>query len=114
MPSHYAAYDREVFTLDGVDSRRDEGTVLQITAEGRDASRRSTSRQANERLAGFGPNDPAPSRSRSRVIENLLLFLNPLVIILLLAAAGSAFLGQLVDSVIIAVRILIAHNYVQT
>ena len=75
-----------------------------------------TSDEAAERLARFGPNDPAPRRRRSNVVQLLSLFLNPLVMILLVAAAASAFLGQIVDATIIVVIILlsVAINFTQT
>jgi Mg2+-importing ATPase len=74
-----------------------------------------TSQQAEERLRQFGPNDPAPKPRRSGV-ELLLLFLNPLVIILLIAAVLSGFLGQVVDAVIIIVMVLVgvSINFYQT
>ena len=75
-----------------------------------------TSLEAGERLAGFGPNDPAPARRRSGAIELLLLFVNPLVVILLTAAIVSGFLDQLLDAGIIVAVVLvgIAINFVQT
>src|SRR5579872_3335530 len=75
-----------------------------------------TSEAAAERLAQFGPNDPAPSRRRSGVAQLLLLFLNPLVVILLVAAAASAFLGDEVEASIIAAIVLlsIVINFAQT
>lgn len=75
-----------------------------------------TSREAAERLAKFGPNDPAPQRRHSIAAELLLLFINPLVIILLLAAVISGFIGQLVDAGIIISMVLlgIGINFYQT
>ncbi|MBZ5607947.1 MAG: magnesium-translocating P-type ATPase [Acidobacteriia bacterium] len=75
-----------------------------------------TSEEAAERLERYGPNDPAPSRRRSSVVQLLVLFLNPLVMILLIAAAASAFLGQVVDASIIAAIVVlsVAINFVQT
>ena len=75
-----------------------------------------TSDEAAERLARFGPNEPAPSRRRSGIVQLLSLFLNPLVIILLIAAAASAFLGQVVDACIIVAIVLVsvAINFAQT
>ncbi|HEX7361115.1 MAG TPA: magnesium-translocating P-type ATPase, partial [Bryobacteraceae bacterium] len=72
--------------------------------------------EATRRLAEFGPNDPAPSRKRSTVFALLLLFLNPLAIVLLVAAVFSAFLGQRVDAAIIVLVVLIgsAINFWQT
>jgi Mg2+-importing ATPase len=75
-----------------------------------------TSREADERLARFGPNEPAPSRRRSGVVQLFILFLNPLVLILLIAATASAFLGQEVEASIIAAIVLLSViiNFVQT
>jgi P-type Mg2+ transporter len=75
-----------------------------------------TSAQAEQRLRQFGPNDPAPARRRSAMAELLLLFANPLVVILLFAAILSGFLGQLTDAVIIVtmVSVGIAINFYQT
>jgi Mg2+-importing ATPase len=75
-----------------------------------------SSQQAAELLKKFGPNDPAPRHHRSAVAELLTLFLNPLVIILLLASVLSGFLGQLIDAVIIVVMVLVgvAINFYQT
>ena len=65
--------------------------------------------EAARRLAEYGPNDPAPSRQRSTVAALLLLFLNPLAIVLLIAAVFSAFLGQAVDAVIIVSVVMIGN-----
>ena len=75
-----------------------------------------TSQQADELLKKFGPNDPAPRHRRSTIAELLVLFLNPLIIILLLAAVLAGFLGQLVDAVIIVGMVLVgvAVNFYQT
>ena len=75
-----------------------------------------TSSEAAGRLAQFGPNDPAPARGRSGVVQLLALFLNPLVIILLIAALASAFLGEIVDAGIIVTIVLlgVAINFTQT
>ncbi|MGA2722706.1 MAG: cation-transporting P-type ATPase [Bryobacteraceae bacterium] len=48
-----------------------------------------TSQEAEARLKQFGPNDPAPSKHHSAVLDFLRLFLNPLVLILLIAALVS-------------------------
>ncbi len=75
-----------------------------------------TSIEAAERLTRFGPNDPAPLRARSGVAQLLTLFLNPLVIILLIAALASAFLGEIVNACIIVTIVLtgVAINFIQT
>ncbi len=75
-----------------------------------------TSAEAEERLKQFGPNDPAPPRRHSVVAELLILFVNPLVIILLLAAVISGFIGQLLDAAIIVAMVLtgVGINFYQT
>lgn len=57
-----------------------------------------TSAEAEERLEEFGPNDPTPPQRHSIFAELLLLFVNPLVVILLIAAIISGFIGQLLDA----------------
>ena len=75
-----------------------------------------TSDQAAEALARFGPNDPTPVRRGALAIEILLLFLNPLVVILLVAALISAVLGEPIGAAIIAIIVFlsIAINFAQT
>lgn len=75
-----------------------------------------TSAEAEARLLQYGANDPTPERSGSRAFELLLLFANPLVMILLIAAAVSAVLGEGVDAAIIATMVVlgISVNFVQT
>jgi Mg2+-importing ATPase len=72
--------------------------------------------EAARRLAEYGPNDPARLRKRSIFITLLLLFLNPLAIILLIAAVFSAFLGQAVDATIIVLVVFLGNaiNFWQT
>ena len=53
-----------------------------------------TEEEAARRLREFGPNDPAPRRRDELLFELLLLFVNPLVVILLIASVLSAILGQ--------------------
>jgi len=67
-----------------------------------------TSREAAERLQQFGPNDPAPPRRSSALLDLLRLFLNPLVLVLLVAASVSAFLGEAVDAGIIITIVLLS------
>jgi Mg2+-importing ATPase len=75
-----------------------------------------TSPEAAARLKQFGPNDPAPQQGRSVFAELLLLFVNPLVVILLIAAVISGFIGQLLDAAIIVGMVVIgvAINFYQT
>jgi Mg2+-importing ATPase len=75
-----------------------------------------TARQAEERLAQYGPNEPSPRVRRSELLEFLHLFLNPLVVILLLASIVAAFLGELLNAGLIIGIVLVgaAINFVQT
>ena len=75
-----------------------------------------SSREAAERLSRYGPNEPAPARRGAAFIEVLFLFLNPLVIILLVASMASFLLGDSGDALIILVIVFlsIGINFVQT
>jgi P-type Mg2+ transporter len=75
-----------------------------------------TSQEAAERLRRFGVNDPAPARRRSILGELVLILANPLIVILLLAAVVSGFIGQLLDAAIIVTMVLTgaAINFYQT
>ncbi len=81
-----------------------------------ESSQGLTSAQASDRLARFGPNDPAPRRGRSGVAQLLTLFINPLVIILMIAALASGFLGDVVDACVIMTIVVlgVAINFTQT
>src|SRR5271157_4269370 len=75
-----------------------------------------TSQEAGALLSQFGPNDPAPPQHHSAVLDFLRLFLNPLTLILLIAAGVSAFLGEAADAAIIGVIVLLstALDFTQT
>src|SRR5215831_7304882 len=75
-----------------------------------------TSREAETRLAKFGPNEATPPRKRSALIQFLVLLLNPLVVILLIASIVSALLGNGLDALIIVVIVAVgtAINFSQT
>ncbi len=75
-----------------------------------------TQREAEERFSECGPNEPSPRRRGAFAFELLLLFLNPLVVILLLASVISAVLGQTADAGIIFVVVMLSVtiNFVQT
>jgi P-type Mg2+ transporter len=72
--------------------------------------------EARKRLGDTGPNEPVSARRRSRVVQILLLFLNPLAIILLVASAISAAVGEVINASIIALMVFMsaALNFVQT
>jgi P-type Mg2+ transporter len=73
------------------------------------------SQQAAERLLKYGPNDPAPVKRGAAVVELLILFVNPLVLILLVASVVSFILGNAADALIILVMVLlgVSINFVQ-
>lgn len=75
-----------------------------------------TAQEAEARLSEFGPNDPASTRHGAFAFELLHLFLNPLVIILLVASVISAFLGQKIEAELIFVIVVfsVTIDFVQT
>jgi P-type Mg2+ transporter len=80
-----------------------------IEPVGQNVTEGLTSQEAEGRLKQFGPNDPAPPRRRSAVLDFLRLFLNPLVLILLIAAVLSALLGESTDAGIIIAIVLLSN-----
>lgn len=75
-----------------------------------------TSQEAKTRQAKFGLNEHAPAKRGAGLIQFLLLFANPLVIILLIASAVSAFVGEIVNASIIALMVVVSIviNFFQT
>ena len=67
-----------------------------------------TAQEAAARLNTFGPNEPAATQRRSFLSAFLHEFTNPLVLILMIAAVASAFLGEKVDAGIIGVIVLVS------
>ena len=61
--------------------------------------------EAARRFVECGPNEPAPVRRLSSLLQLLHLFANPLVIILLIASAICGSLGQAVDALIIVTMV---------
>src|SRR5579862_8747661 len=72
--------------------------------------------EAARRLTQYGPNEPAPVRRLSALVQLLRLFANPLVIILLAASAIAGSLGQPVDALIIVTMVAlgVAINFWQS
>ena len=72
--------------------------------------------EAARRLTTYGPNEPAPRRRLSAIVQLFQLFANPLVIILLVASALSGALGQHADAVIIVTMVLlgVGINFLQS
>ena len=75
-----------------------------------------TGEEAQKRLAAYGPNDTTGTKRASALVQFLRLFLNPLVLILLIASLVSAILGDAVDATIIFIIVLLSNilNFVQT
>ena len=67
-----------------------------------------TNKEAQLRLSQFGPNEPAETKPRSFPSDLWHALSNPLVVILLIAAIISAFLGEKADATIIAVIVLLS------
>jgi Mg2+-importing ATPase len=67
-----------------------------------------TAQEGEARLGKFGPNEPAATQQRSFLSDLLHQFTNPLVLILIIAAIASAFLGEKVDAGIIATIVLLS------
>jgi P-type Mg2+ transporter len=75
-----------------------------------------TNEEAKQRLAELGPNEPAQERRVSGFLQILRFFINPLVIILLIASFVSAAVGELINASIIGGMVLlsVALNIIQT
>ncbi len=67
-----------------------------------------TTQEAEARLERFGPNEPAATQHHSFFSDLLHVFMNPLVLILVIAAGASAFLGEKVDAGIIVAIVLLS------
>lgn len=72
--------------------------------------------EAKRRLLQFGPNEPSTRRQIAPLLQLLLLLANPLAIILLVASAISAALGEAINASIIVTMVLlsVALNFIQT
>ena len=75
-----------------------------------------TGDEARKRLDKYGPNDTTSTKRSSGLVQFLRLFLNPLIVVLLLASLISAILGDRVDASIIFIIVLLSNilNFVQT
>jgi len=67
-----------------------------------------TAKEAEARLSQYGPNEPAEAKHSSFLSDLWHSFTNPLVLILVIAATVSAFLGERADATIIAVIVLLS------
>src|SRR5262249_3317907 len=73
-----------------------------------DATPGLTTDEAKARLAQFGPNEPTTTRRHALGADVWHAFANPLVLILVIAAVASAFLGDVVDAGLISIIVLIS------
>jgi Mg2+-importing ATPase len=67
-----------------------------------------TPQEAEARLAQFGPNEPAATQHHSFLFDFLHAFSSPLVLILVIAAIISGFMGEAVDAGIIGAIVLLS------
>ena len=67
-----------------------------------------TNSEAADRLKQFGPNVLRPTRKRALILQFLARFKNPLVIILLIASAVSAFTGDVTSFLIISAIVVMS------
>lgn len=72
--------------------------------------------EAKRRLAQYGHNEPSPAPRTAPLIQLLILLANPLAIVLLVASAISAALGEVINASIIIAMVLfsVALNFIQT
>ncbi len=75
-----------------------------------------TGDEARRRLQKFGFNEPVIKRKSSAIVRFLMLFAEPLMAILLVASAISAFVGAWVNAGIVLVMVMLGVilNFVQT
>ncbi|MDD5111081.1 MAG: magnesium-translocating P-type ATPase [Candidatus Altiarchaeota archaeon] len=78
-----------------------------VAAELKTSANGLSEREAKRRIAAYGPNVISERKRLNVIFEFLSHFKSPLVIILLIAAGVSAFLGEFADAIIIAVMVLL-------
>ena len=93
-----------------------ENGSTRTSASGSPASKGLTSDEAARQLRKFGPNEPVKIKQATALVEFLILFSNPLVLILLIASVVSFAVGDWINASIIIAMILIgvALNFIQT
>ena len=78
-----------------------------MTPAGAVDQRGLTTAEAASRLNQYGPNEPVPVVHASALLALLGRLRNPLIVILLIAAVFSAFLGEAADAIIIVVMVTV-------
>src|SRR5579859_5377481 len=91
-------------------------SLQQLFEQFHTSDRGLTSQEARRRLGEVGPNELASVKRIAGIRQLLLLFTNPLVLILLAASVVSAIFGEVVDASIIIVIVLLSAilNFLQT
>jgi Mg2+-importing ATPase len=64
--------------------------------------------EAAERLARYGFNEPARKKKRTLLLQILLKFINPLVVVLLIIAGFSLFFGQTISALLVILMALLS------
>ncbi|MDO8433368.1 MAG: magnesium-translocating P-type ATPase, partial [Candidatus Binatus sp.] len=74
-----------------------------------------SSAEAQRRFVRFGPNEPVRAKVAGPLFQFLRFCSNPLVLVLLIASATSALVGQAVGAIIIAAMVVlsVALNFIQ-
>ncbi|HRH40481.1 MAG TPA: magnesium-translocating P-type ATPase [Pyrinomonadaceae bacterium] len=75
-----------------------------------------TNTSARQRLKKLGFNEPITKHKRSIIVQFLLLFAEPLIIILLIASTVSLFVGDKINAIIIFLMVFlgVVLNFIQT
>jgi Mg2+-importing ATPase len=97
----------------GIDPRR--GARVQLLRELQTSEQGLSTAEAERRLGQVGPNEPPSARRTAGIRQLAHFFVNPLVIILLLASIISAALGETLNATIIVIMVLlsVALNFFQ-
>jgi Mg2+-importing ATPase len=92
------------------------GSIDTLLAELQASRGGLTTDDARRRLDEVGPNEPPTAPRTAGLAQIVVLLANPLVIILLIASAASAILGERVNASIIALMVVssVALNFVQS
>lgn len=87
-----------------------------LFAQLRSSEQGLTNEEARKRLDTSGPNEAIEVKRHSGLVQFLRLFLNPLVLILLIASSVSLVLGDRINASIILAIVLLSNvlNFVQT
>ncbi len=95
---------------------KSQATVATLFEQLESSERGLTTQEARQRLERYGSNETTSVRRVAGIRQFFLALTNPLMIILLIASAASAVLGQVINASIIFAMVLlsVALNFVQT